>query len=64
MEPMDISAWQERSRKFERYGGAGNSWGTALRLHNGIALQGDTPLARRRSGAGLQAVRTLQEQEE
>ena len=48
----DFFAWVKRSRECERHGEAGTSWAAAPRLHNGIALQDDTPLARRRSGAG------------
>ena len=55
MKPMDFFVWQGRSRGFERHGEAGNAWGTAPRLRNGIALQGKTPFVRRRSGTGLQA---------
>jgi len=36
------------------HGEAGNSWSTAPRLRNGIALQGNTPLPRLRNGIALQ----------
>jgi len=41
--PMVVVQMGWCSRGFVGHGEAGNSWSTAPRLRNGIALQGDTP---------------------
>jgi len=52
--PMVVVQTGWCSRGFVGHGEAGNSWSTAPRLRNGIALQGNTPFTRLRNGIALQ----------
>jgi len=53
--PLPLGEGRGWSRGFVAHGGAGVSRGTASRLRNGIALQGNTPLPRLRNGIRMQA---------